>query len=131
MKQNGWSLIEALAAIVVVGIGITLFMKVQGGTSRTSATSSKILLAGKMIEKHLEDTRITISRDTVKNWPPRSLTIAPVPPDNIKLVSTVSSAFSPKDGALVANVVRMDIVVTWTLPTPDNLTVTTYVSKRF
>ncbi|MDB5048199.1 MAG: hypothetical protein JWO30_1270 [Fibrobacteres bacterium] len=130
MNQRGWSLIEALAAIVVIGIGVSLFVKVQGMTSRNSATNSKILMAGKMIEKHLEDTRISISMDTVANWPPKSKTIAATPPDNIKVVSTVGVAHSPKDGAVVANVVRMDIVASWTNPS-DTLKVTTYVSKRF
>jgi Tfp pilus assembly protein PilV len=131
MSQRGWSLIEALAAIVVIGIGVSLFVKVQGMTGRNSATNSKILMAGKMIEKNLEDTRIKISKDTVANWPPQSSTIAAAAPDFIKLTSTVGPAYSPKDGAPVANVVQIDIVASWTNPNTDTLKVTTYVSKRF
>ena len=55
-----------VAAIVVVGIGITLFAKVQKMTNRNSATNSRILMAGKMIEKHLEDTRILYLRGHVR-----------------------------------------------------------------
>jgi type II secretory pathway pseudopilin PulG len=131
MKQQGWSLIETLAAIVVVGISVALFTKVQRMTSRDSGTNSKIFLAGKMIEKHLEDTRINISQDTIHNFPPISKTIAATAPSFISLKSTVSAATSPKDGLPVANVVKMDIATYWTSPYPDSLKVTTYVAKRF
>ncbi len=131
MKESGWSLIEALAAIVIVGIGIALFTKVQQMSSRDSGTNSKILVAGKLIEKHLEDMRITIARDTIKNWPPIGLSIAATAPDNVALTRTISAAFSPKDGVPVNNVVKVDLMATWTAPKVDTLLVTTYVSKRF
>lgn len=129
--QRGWSLIEALAAIVVVGIGITLFTKVQRMTNRDSSTNSRILMAGKMIEKQLEDMRILIAKDTVANWPPGNKTISPTAPNYITVVSTVSPAFSPKDGAVVKNVVQVALMAYWVNPFPDTLRVTTYVSKRF
>jgi type II secretory pathway pseudopilin PulG len=130
-RERGWSLIETLAAIVVVGIGIALFVKVQNMSSRDSTTNSRILMAGKMIEKHLEDTRIQIAQDTLKNWPPKNKTISPTAPDYLTLVSAVGKAYSPKDGALVPNVVRMDITIKWTTPKKDSIKVTTYVAKRF
>ena len=130
--QKGWSLLEVMAAVVVVGLGLALFTKVQKMSSRGSGTNSRILMAGKMIEKHLEDTRILIARDTVANWPPRSATIAAAAPNWIALQTVVSAARSPKDAAVVVpNVMRMDITARWTTPTRDSLVVTTYVSKRF
>ncbi|MEO7425048.1 MAG: type II secretion system protein [Fibrobacteria bacterium] len=131
MKQQGWSLIETLAAIVVVGISVALFTKVQRMTSRDSGTNSKIFLAGKMIEKHLEDIRISISKDTINNFPPKNDSIPAAAPSFIKLNTTVSTANSPKDNAAVANVVKLDISATWTSPYKDTLKVTTYVAKRF
>lgn len=130
-REMGWSLIEALAAIVVVGIGITLFAKVQKMTNGDSATNSRILMAGKMIEQHLEDTRILIAKDTLKNWPPPNKIIAATEPNFITLESRRSNAFSPKDGGLVINVVRLDIIAHWKNPRVDTLKVTTYVAKRF
>lgn len=130
-SERGWSLIETLAAIVVVGIGVTLFTKVQRMSSQQSGSNSKILVAGKMIEKHLEDTRIKVSQDTNANWPPVSQTLSPTIPNNITLVSTVSNALSPEDGAVVINVKRLDIKASWTQPYKDSLVITTYVAKRF
>ncbi|MDQ3002899.1 MAG: hypothetical protein M3Y08_16760 [Fibrobacterota bacterium] len=124
-------MIEALAAIVIVGIGIALYTRVQQMTSRVSGTNSKILVAGKLIERHLEDMRIIIARDTIKNWPPVAVSIAAIAPDNVNLTRTISAAFSPKDGAPVNNVVKVEILATWTAPKADTLMVTTYVSKRF
>lgn len=129
--QAGWSLLEAMAAIVVVGLGISLFVKVQGMSKRGATTNSKVLIAGKMIENFLEDTRIYTARDPARNFPPVGRTVAATAPHNIKLVSVVGGAFSPKDGAAVANVVRLDITATWTQPYPDTLRVTTYVAKQF
>lgn len=129
--QKGWTLLEVVAAVVVIGLGVMLFMRVQASSSRDSATNSRILMAGKLVEKFLEDTRINILRDTLANWPPRDRTVAATPPANITITGRISPAYSPKDGALVANVVRMDILATWTQPFRDSLKVTTYVSKRF
>jgi type II secretory pathway pseudopilin PulG len=124
-------LIEVLAAIVVVGIGLVFFMRVQHSSSRGSGENSRILIAGKMLEKYLEDTRINIAKDTVNNWPPTSGSIAAAAPDFIAIRSTVSPALSPVDNAVVKNVIRLDLVATWTRPYKDSLAVTTYVSKRF
>lgn len=129
--QRGGSLVEVLAAIIVVGIGIALFTKVQGRTSKDSGQNSKMLIAGKMIERHLEDTRIHIFKDTVNNWPPKTLTIAANTTDGITLTRTVSNALSPIDNAVVSNVKKLDIKASWTRPRKDSLVVTTYVSKRF
>lgn len=129
-KQKGGTLIEVAAAIIIVGVGIALFTKVQRNSSGSSATNSKTLIAGKMIEKFLEDTRITIAKDTTK-FPPVSQTLTGSAPDKIDLIITVSNANSPKDGAVVANVKRVDIKAKWAIPRKDSLMVTTYVAKRF
>jgi prepilin-type N-terminal cleavage/methylation domain-containing protein len=130
-RQRGWTLIEVLAAVVVVGIGLLFFSRVQHSSSRGSGENSRILVAGKMLEKFLEDTRITIARDTTHNWPPITRTVAAAAPDYITIRSTVSPAYSPVDGAVVNNVMRMDLVASWARPYADSLTVSTYVSKRF
>jgi type II secretory pathway pseudopilin PulG len=129
--QRGGSLVEVLAAIIVVGIGIALFTKVQSRTSKDSGQNSKMLIAAKMIERHLEDTRIHIFKDTTNNWPPKTVTIASTSADSIKLTRTVSDALSPKDNAVVANVKKLEIKASWNRPRKDSLVVTTYVAKRF
>lgn len=131
-NQSGWTLIEALAAIVVVGIGVALFTKVQRMTSRDSASNSKILLAGKMVEKHIEDIRIYVAADTLAHWPPLDSTVAPAAPNNIKIVRTVTDAKSPNDSAVVVlNTKQVVVTASWTTPYNDTLKVTTCVAKKF
>jgi prepilin-type N-terminal cleavage/methylation domain-containing protein len=129
--QRGWTLLEVLAATIVVGLGLALFTRVQHSSSRGSGENSRILQAGKAIEQFLEDTRIKIAKDTTVNFPPTNATIAATAPNFIAIKSTVSNALSPVDGSVVANVKRLDITASWTRPYADSLKVTTYVSKRF
>ena len=131
VNQSGWTLIEALAAIVVVGIGVALFTKVQRMTSRDSATNSKILIAGKMVEKHLEDVRIYIAADTLAHWPPTDSTALPNTPDSITIVRKVTPALSPQDSTVVLNTKQLEITASWKYPYPDSLKVTNDVAKRF
>jgi prepilin-type N-terminal cleavage/methylation domain-containing protein len=130
-SQRGWTLIEVLAAVIVVGLGLALFTRVQHSSRRGTGENSRILQAGKAIEKFLEDTRIKIAKDTTRNFPPVNVSIAAAAPNFIAIQSTVSNAMSPVDGSVVANVKRLDIVASWTKPYKDSLKVTTYVSKRF
>ncbi len=130
-SQRGGALIEVLAAVVVVGLGLVLFMRVQHSSNRGSGENSRILQAGKAIEQFLEDTRIRIAKDTLLNFPPKDSTVTGTAPNFITITSTVSNALSPVDSTVVANVKRMDIKATWTRPYKDSLKVTTYVSKRF
>jgi type II secretory pathway pseudopilin PulG len=130
-SESGAGLIEVLAAIIIIGVGIALFMKIQGRTSSDSSRNSKMLVAGKMVEKVLEDTRISIFSDTTKNWPPKDSTIPPTAPHHITVKRTVSTAYSPIDNAVVNNVKKLVLKATWTHPLKDSLSITTYVSKRF
>jgi prepilin-type N-terminal cleavage/methylation domain-containing protein len=130
--QKGFSLLEVMASVVVVGMGIYLFMKTQGTTRRSGYASSQLKLAGHLIDRHLEDMRITIAQDTIANWPPA--TGVTVVESGITLVRTVSSAVSPRDGAVLSRVRKVEILTYWG-PAPrtslDTLRITTYVAKRF
>lgn len=129
---RGYSLLETLASIVIIGIGIALFMKMQAMTRREGHGSANMLLAGQLIEKHMENMRITIAQDTNGNWPPPSgVTVVE---DGITLKRVVSGAVSPVDGGTLDRVRKVDIVTYWG-PAPrtplDTLRISTYVSKRF
>lgn len=130
--RRGYSLLETLASIIIIGIGIALFMKMQAMTRKESYGNSNMLLAGQLIEKHMENMRITIAQDTNGNWPPPS--DVTVVEDGITLKRIVSGAISPVDGTVLDRVRKVDIVTYWG-PAPrisqDTLRITTYVSKRF
>lgn len=95
-SRSGFSLLEILIALVVVGIGTSAFLRTRGGLENVMGGSSKMMRAGQLIEKQVESMRIEIARETLKNWPP---------PDNcfmeagFKLSRMVSPAFSLKNHA--------------------------------
>ncbi len=131
-SNHGWSLLEVLAAMVIIAIGVVLFVKIQGMTSRQSENNTRILKAGHRIEKYIEDLRIKIAQDTIANWPaPGTNTTVPAGSDGITLVCHYGAAHSPKDGAVVNDVDSVAITTYWGSATLDTLKISTYVSKRF
>ena len=127
-RQRGLSMMEILIALVVIGIGIGVFLRMEGGAGSSMAGNGKMLRAGQLVEKHLEAMRIGIARDTVGNWPPGDTSYSE---SGLKITRTVSAARSPKDNTLLGNVRRVDLIVTWGTFKTDSLDVETYVAKRF
>jgi prepilin-type N-terminal cleavage/methylation domain-containing protein len=128
--QTGWSLLELLIALVVLGLGVTVFMRMQHRSSGLSRANSNLQRSSQLIEKHVESLRVRIARDA-SAWPPKDT--AYIDPDfpNLGLKRVVSGAISPKDGASLATVRRIDLTVWWGAHSMDTMKVTTYVSKSF
>lgn len=126
--QSGLSLMEILIALVVIGIGVGVFLKMQKGSGTNLAGNSKMMRAGQLVEKHVEAMRIRIAKDTIANWPPKDTTYTE---NLLKLQRKITGATSPKTGAALPNVRKVDITVSWGKFRQDSLDVSTYVSKRF
>lgn len=126
--QGGFTLIEILIALLVVGIGVGVFMKMQSSSGTRLSGSSRMLKAGQIIEKHMEAMRIVIAQDTVSNWPPRDTAYVE---DRLNVVRRVSPAHSPKSGEPLVNVRRVELSVAWGRKASDSLRISTYVAKRF
>jgi prepilin-type N-terminal cleavage/methylation domain-containing protein len=128
--SRGWSLLELLIALVVLGIGITVFMRMQGRSSGISRANSNMQRASQLIGKHVESLRVGIARDPAA-WPPKDTTYIDPQFSNLTLTRTVGGAISPRDGASLPGVRRIDLIVAWGNRTLDSMKVTTYVSKSF
>lgn len=126
--QAGLSLIEILIAIVVIGAGVGVFLKMGGSSGSSASGNSKMLRAGQLVERHIEAIRIGVARDTIGNWPPDDTSFSE---NGLKLVRRISQARSPKDNSVLPNVRKVDVIVTWGTFKTDSLDVTTYVAKRF
>ena len=129
--MRGWSLIETLVAVVVLGLGVLMYMRMQGRASGMSRMNSDLLKAGQILEQHVESLRVRISRDPAGNWPPKDTSYSDPGHDKFTVVRRVRSVSSPKDGAVLPGVRQLDITVAWGLRSLDTLKVTTYVSKSF
>jgi prepilin-type N-terminal cleavage/methylation domain-containing protein len=127
-SQSGLSLMEILIALVVIAIGVGVFLKMQKGSGNNLAGNSKMMRAGQLVEKHIEAMRISIAKDTIGNWPPKDTGFTE---NLLKLERKITAATSPKTGAALPNVRKVDITVSWGKFRQDSLDVSTYVSKRF
>jgi Tfp pilus assembly protein PilV len=117
-----------LIAIVVVGLGIMVFMRMQSRSSGISRANANLQRASQLIERHVESMRVRIARDA-SAWPPKDTTYFDPNFQNIKLVRIVGGAVSPKDGVMLTTVRKIDLTVSWGTRTLDTMRVTTYVSK--
>jgi prepilin-type N-terminal cleavage/methylation domain-containing protein len=127
-SQRGLTLTEIMIAIVVIGIGVGVFLKMQKRSGSNLTGNSKMMRAGQLVEKHVEAIRISIARDTVANWPPHDTSYTE---NQLKVERKISAAKSPKTGANLPNVRKVDITVSWGNAHQDSLDVSTYVSRRF
>lgn len=128
--QSGWSLLELLIAMVVLGLGITIFMKMQNRSSGLARGNANVQRAAQLIGRHVESMRVAIARDPAA-WPPRDTSFADPERPGLFLSRTVLGAVSPKDGAALATVRRIDLAVSWGTRKLDTMKVTTYVSRSF
>jgi prepilin-type N-terminal cleavage/methylation domain-containing protein len=127
--QQGWSLLETLVAMVVIGIGLFIYSQLQSNTWGSSRTNSYLFRAGQLIEKEVESIRVSIAQDSVSHWPPKDTTYSDHP---LKISRTVSKAYSPKVTTReLPNVRKIEVLVHWGNRPQDSLKVTTYVSKSF
>ncbi len=129
-RETGWSLLELMIAVVVLGIGITVFMRMQGRSSGISRANSNMQRASQIIEKHVESLRVHIARDPLA-WPPKDTNYVDPQYGNISVRRVVGGAISPRDGASLPGVRRIDLTVSWGMHSLDTMKVTTYVSKNF
>jgi Tfp pilus assembly protein PilV len=129
--ERGWSLLETLFSIIVLGMGIMVFMRMQNRSSEITRTNANLHNAARIIEKHVESLRARIAQNPSVYWPPRDTSYQDPVYTNITLVRTVNGALSPRDGASLPTVRKIDLVVAWGNHPLDTIRITTYVSKSF
>ena len=129
-SQAGWSMLELLIALVVLGLGIVVFMRMHGGSSGISRANSNMQRASQLIGKHVESLKVRVARDA-SAWPPTDTTYVDPQFQNLTLTRKVGEAISPGDGASLPGVRKIDLIVSWGKNTLDTMKVTTYVSKSF
>ncbi len=128
-SQRGWSLLETLLAVVMVGLGLMVWSRMQGASWGQSRTNSNLLKAGQAIESDIEAMRVAIGQDTASSkWPPKDTSYIV---SDLKFSRKISKASSPKDGKTLDNVAKVDIVVSWGKTALDSVIISTYVSKKF
>jgi prepilin-type N-terminal cleavage/methylation domain-containing protein len=110
--RAGFTLIEGMLALVVVGIGVTAVLFMDRMKYSDLTHSGMTAKATRMIESYIERTRMQVANNPTANFPPRDTTWT----DNgITLQVTVSGAYdnqSPPN--LLANVKKVVARTSWT-----------------
>lgn len=129
-KSQGFSLLEILISLVIVGIIGVSIISLQTSVWKRSTTSNRLLLAGQLIEKQIESIRMGIDQNPVSNFPPKDGSIAE---NGISLSWKVYSAYRPKGATTteLKNVRRCVFTAAWGKSKGDTLQVSTYISKFF
>lgn len=127
-RQAGWSLLETLIALVLIGLGLFVWSRVQGTSWHQSRDNARMQQAGQLIEKHIEAMRVGFAQNPSVHWPPKDTSFTS---GDLSFVRRVSAASSPKDGQNLPNVRRVDISVAWGNTTLDSISISTYVTLRF
>jgi len=129
-RNSGFSLLEILVSLVIVGIIGVSIIALQTSVWKRSATSNRLLVAGQLIEKQIESIRLTIDQDPTSNFPPVNGSIVE---NGISVSWKVASAYRPKGATAteLTNVRRCVFTASWGNNRGDTLLVTTYISKLF
>jgi prepilin-type N-terminal cleavage/methylation domain-containing protein len=127
-KKNGFTLMEVLVSMAVIGIMGGMIFAFQTSSWKRSISSNRTLVAGHMIEQKIESMRMLIDRDPITNFPPAGNSITE---NGITLTWVISAAKRPTDGLDLPNVRKCDMIASWGIGKGDSLRVITFLSKMF
>ena len=126
--KKGFSLLEVLISMVVIGVIGLLVFSLQTNSWKLTTRSNRTLVAGHMIEQQIEGMRMKISQDQINNFPPENGSLTS---NGIDLKWTIANASRPTDGGNLPNVRKCDLTASWGTGKFDTLKATTYLSKMF
>jgi hypothetical protein len=125
----GFAIMEIILIMVVIGIIAANIMALQKSSWSMSGSSNKLLLAGQMVDKQIEQLRMFVDRNPSTNFPPRDSSITE---NGIKLkwtISTVTRSVGTKVN--IANVRECNMTAGWGKNKWDTLKVKTYLARNF
>ena len=126
--SKGFSLLEVLVSMVIVGIIGVLIFSIQTSSWKMSTSSNRAIVAGHMVERQIEMMRLNISQNQDLYFPPVNGSTVE---NGVTLGWVVSNASRPTDGGPLTNTKKCDFTAFWGGGKTDTLKVTTYISKMF
>jgi prepilin-type N-terminal cleavage/methylation domain-containing protein len=128
-RSKGFSLLEVLVSMTIVGIIAALIFSTQTSTWKKSTSGNRAIVAGNMIQNTIDSIRVTISQNQDIFFPPINGTITS---NGVLLNWVISNAYrATPDAGNLPNVRKCDFVASWSASKGDTLKVTTYLAKMF
>jgi len=132
LRHNGFTMVEILVAIVIIAISGTTFLMLQRNTWFGTMNSNKILQAGQIIERQIEDKRMQIASNPGNFASVISAmnNVTVQDSNKIDVVWKVSSAYD-KSGVSITNVRTVELRAKSRSANDTLVLVTTCISKNF
>lgn len=128
---RGFTLLEVMMVMVIVGIVGVNIMISQTASWKKTTTSNRMLVAGQMIEKQVEKLRMYIDVDPVNRFPPHDSSYTENGINLLWKFTDASRPTGPSPRGPLKNVRKCDLTATWGNNRGDTLIVTTYLAKYF
>jgi len=135
LNNRGFSFVELLITITVVMIALSSILFWQLSSWNKTASSNQLNVAIQIIEKQIENRRLSIALDPDLNYPKfQALSDTTIidslakPPVKVKWI--IGPETDPK-GNKIANVCRTTLIASWGNQTGDSLKVETCIGKNF
>jgi prepilin-type N-terminal cleavage/methylation domain-containing protein len=134
-QRNGFTLLEMLISLTVIGFAASFLIYAQQSTWKMSGNSNKLSTAAQIIEKQIENRRMVIARDPVNNYARFKALSDTTIIDNsvtpsVKVVWHIS-AKTDVNGSNIENVRKVILNASWGYNNGDSLTVETCIGKNF
>jgi prepilin-type N-terminal cleavage/methylation domain-containing protein len=132
VSTAGFTLMEVLISMVVIGLCTAAFLAFQTSSWSASQKARNTMAAGQLIEKQVEYLRMRIASSPKDTFPVlmavgnQDSTVA----KNITVRWVVANALDIK-GAVMPNVRQVTFTAIWTAPSTDSIVVPTCISKNF
>ena len=133
---DGFTLLEVMISLVLVGILLLGHMYLQGNINVTSTSSNRRMVAGKMIERKIEELRIETATSDWDQWWQEGNSVTTENESGVTLVINVLEEVEPAIDNVPAlevddsiGVREVELIATWDSPKPETLRVVTYLAE--
>lgn len=129
ISDDGFAIMEIILIMVVIGIIAANIMVLQKSSWKMSSSSNKLLLAGQIIDRQVEQMRMFVDRNPSANFPPRDSSFVENGITVKWTLSTVTRSVGTKVN--IDNVRECNLIAGWGKNKWDSLKVRTYLARNF